>query len=211
MSRSTSSFVPGDIVLAIGCGVAIWIGWPEASAAIVRGVPGSMGNPWVTMGFVLGAALGLGVIFYMRATRFVVFKKEAVLQVVHRGASSPAEDLGVWITGYFLSLKKRRHFNAVPCRLKSQGNLGWSAQATIDTSEYFYGALSNKQVREWELSLDLGDCLKIEEGTVFFGSKVYPAVQIVGGRTRETAILGFLTSVEREAFCRLNSLSPHPA
>ncbi len=210
MSHDTSSFVPIDILLAIGCGVGLWIVWPEASAALLWGAPGSFGNVWVTMSAELVAALGLGLILYMRATRFVVFKKGAALQASRRGPSSPTEDLGVWATGYFRTSKKRRHFNAVPCRLKPKDPLGWSAQATIDTSQYFYGALSRKQVDEWELSLDLSDCLRIEEGTVFFGSKAHPAVRTVGG-SRETAILEFPTPVKREAFCRLNDLSRHPA
>lgn len=211
MSRSTSSLVPMDIVIAVGCGYSMWIGWPEASAAIVQGVPDSMGNPWVTMGFVMGSTLGLGLIFYMRVTRYVVFKKRAALQSIRRGASSPTVDLEVWVTGYFRLSQKRRHFNVVPCKLKPQGTLGWIVQATIDTSQYFYGALSRKQIGEWELSFDLGDCLRMEEGTVFFGSKVYPAVRFVGSRTREPAILGFASPVERETFYRLNALSRHSA
>jgi hypothetical protein len=210
MSRSTSSFIPGDIGLAIGCGVALWIGLPEVSVFIFRGVPDSIGNPWLTMSFLLGAIVGLGLILYMRVTRFVVFKKGAALQVIRRGASSPTEELRVWVTGYFRSLKKRRHFNVVPCRLEPQGILGWSAQATIDTSQYLYGALSHKQVDEWKLSLDLGSYPQIEEGTILFGSKIYSAVRIMGGRTREPVILGFPTPAEQEAFCRLNALSRYP-
>jgi hypothetical protein len=208
MSRTSTNGIPFDLLVAGSCGVSMCVGWPEASAALALGDPGSLGNPLASLGLEMLALLGLMLILYMRLTRFVVFKKQAVLNAGSKGASSSTYNLEAWVTGYFSKSQKRRHFNVVPCRLQFEGFQSWNALATINTSRSFSGFTVRKEIGEWDLCVDLGNGVQIEEGTIFFGSKAHPALRFVGRRT-DSAILGFADIEERESFYRLNALSRH--
>jgi hypothetical protein len=206
MSRTSTNLIPGDVIIGVLCGTGMWIGWPETLNALTLGSPGSVGNPLAVIALELLSCFGLGLIAYMRFSHFVVFKKGTTLKSLKMSKPIPeGTELKTWVSGFFeSSTKQRRYFNSVPSVLTTQNYQGWTAKATIDTSRSFYGTTYNKAIGVWDLPIDLDCCSVVEEGTIYFGSKMHQAIRLIDSNASK--IIGFASLEERQAFCRVNSL-----